>query len=108
MPRLWMRQTVKGSPDGVTIVSYQMGEQDVPESLARVFLREGWAESVSPPSVQLADAADRLASAAETVPAASEPVDAPVVPAKPKRAPRDKAAKAPARRKTHSTKARKK
>lgn len=39
--------THRGSPDGVTVETYQDGERyEVPESLGTVFVTEGWAEVV--------------------------------------------------------------
>lgn len=40
-----MKSTQKGSPDGITVNTYEKGEvYDLPDSLAVVFLEEGWAE----------------------------------------------------------------
>lgn len=40
-----MLQNHTGSPDGIQVLDYQAGQKyDLPESLAGVFLREGWAE----------------------------------------------------------------
>lgn len=40
-----MLQTMKGSPDGIQVEEYKVGEvYDLPPSLASVFLREKWAE----------------------------------------------------------------
>lgn len=40
-----MKSTQKGSPDGITVHTYEKGEvYDLPDSLAEVFLEEGWAE----------------------------------------------------------------
>lgn len=41
-------KAVRGSPNGVTVVEYLPGTQDVPEELARVFLDMGVAEPVAP------------------------------------------------------------
>jgi len=40
-----MLQTTRGSPDGIQVFEYRAGEKyDLPDDLAGVFLREGWAE----------------------------------------------------------------
>lgn len=40
-----MLRTQKGSPDGIQVFSYEAGQKyDLPDDLAGVFLREGWAE----------------------------------------------------------------
>ncbi len=45
--RIKMLETRTGSPDGMTVCSYARGEQyDVPDSLAEVFVREGWGKPV--------------------------------------------------------------
>jgi len=37
--------TKKGSPDGIQVIEYQAGQKyDLPQELADVLLREGWAE----------------------------------------------------------------
>jgi hypothetical protein len=37
-------KAIPGSPDGVTVERYQVGQEvTLPEGLAAVFLREGWA-----------------------------------------------------------------
>jgi hypothetical protein len=42
-----MKQTMKGSPDGITVNVYEEGETySMPESLAKVFLSEKWAAKV--------------------------------------------------------------
>lgn len=42
-----MLTTRTGSPDGRTVCSYARGEQyDLPESLGKVFVKEGWAKKV--------------------------------------------------------------
>ena len=49
-----MTQTMLGSPDGITVLEYQDGELypqpgfPLPDPLQRTFVREGWAEEVSP------------------------------------------------------------
>ena len=43
--RIRMLQTTRGSPDGIQVFEYRAGgKYDLPESLAAVFLREGFAE----------------------------------------------------------------
>jgi hypothetical protein len=40
-----MLKTMRGSPDGIQVFEYQAGQKyDLPDDLAGVFLREGWAE----------------------------------------------------------------
>lgn len=85
--RLRMLQTKTGSPDGVSSMTFPKGECEVPEDLAVVFLREGWAVPVDTPVAPSK---------------APEPRAAPV-----QRAPKDKAAKAPQRRKTTGGRAKK-
>jgi hypothetical protein len=42
-----MLTTQSGSPDGRTVCSYAKGEQyDLPDSLGKVFVKEGWAKKV--------------------------------------------------------------
>lgn len=37
----------KGSPDGIRVYLYETGQEyDLPDGLAQVFIREGWAESI--------------------------------------------------------------
>jgi hypothetical protein len=39
-----MLRTARGSPDGAQVLTYEADrEYEVPDSLARVFLAEGWA-----------------------------------------------------------------
>ncbi len=41
--RILVTKTTRAAPDGVTVRSYRAGETaEMPEDLARVFLREGW------------------------------------------------------------------
>lgn len=43
-----MLETKKGSPNGIIVNTYHEGEgYDLPPSLGRVFLENGWAESIS-------------------------------------------------------------
>lgn len=45
MKRIRMIQTRFGSPDGIQVFQYQAGQvYTVPDSLADVFLAQGWAE----------------------------------------------------------------
>jgi len=42
--KIKMLETRMGSPDGVSVLAYTEGEQyEVPDSLGRVFIAEGWA-----------------------------------------------------------------
>ncbi len=44
-----MKHTRSGSPDGLTVVQYKKNAVvDLPESLAAVFLDQGWAKKVTP------------------------------------------------------------
>ncbi len=43
--KIRMLVTKKGSPDGIQVIEYQAGQKyDLPQELADVLLREGWAE----------------------------------------------------------------
>ncbi len=45
--RIRVTKTTRAAPDGVTVRSYRAGETaEMPEDLARVFLREGWGRAV--------------------------------------------------------------
>lgn len=45
MAKVRMLTTKAGSPDGIQVFDYRAGQKyDLPESLAVVFLRDGWAE----------------------------------------------------------------
>ncbi len=45
--RILITKTTRAAPDGVTVRSYRAGETaEMPEDLARVFLREGWGRAV--------------------------------------------------------------
>ncbi len=45
--RILVTKTTRTAPDGVTVRSYRAGETaEMPEDLARVFLREGWGRAV--------------------------------------------------------------
>lgn len=42
---LKMKVDQKGSPNGIIVISYEKGKTyEIDESLAKVFLKEGWAE----------------------------------------------------------------
>ncbi len=44
-----MLETQKVSPDGIQIITYEMGlTYDFPETLGAIFLSDGWAERFSP------------------------------------------------------------
>lgn len=46
--KIKMLETRTGSPDGRTVHSYVRGEEyEMPDSLARVFVDEGWGKKVS-------------------------------------------------------------
>lgn len=43
MPRIEVLRTTRAAPDGITVRRYRAGEiHELPDHLARVFLREGW------------------------------------------------------------------
>ncbi len=45
--RILVTKTTRAAPDGVTVRRYRAGETaEMPEDLARVFLREGWGRAV--------------------------------------------------------------
>ncbi len=45
--RILVTKTTRAAPDGVTVRSYRAGgTAEMPEDLARVFLREGWGRAV--------------------------------------------------------------
>jgi hypothetical protein len=72
--QLVMLRTARGSPDGAQVLTYEADrEYEVPDSLARVFLAEGWARR-----------ADEEAAVAEP-PAVEPPVAEPDEAVKPKR-----------------------
>ena len=55
--KLKMKRTSYGSPDGVQVEEYKKGETyDVRETLAAIFLKEGWAVKVDKASRQTKDA----------------------------------------------------
>ena len=44
MKKVKMTQTVKASPDGIKIITYEKGKEfEVPDELFRIFVKEGWA-----------------------------------------------------------------
>ncbi len=58
--RILVTRTTRAAPDGVTVATYRAGhEAELPEELARVFVRQGWGR------------------AAETAPAGKAPEAAP-------------------------------
>lgn len=67
--QIHVTETQKGSPDGVQVIRYRAGETyEMPDSLAAVFLREGWGRKKSGPGRKNAGAAPEnkaLAGAAE-------------------------------------------
>ena len=67
----------RGSPDGVSSVSYGPGVGDVPEDLAAVFLAEGWAEHPKKAPADPPVVAPAAPVAPKAAPAAPEPVAAP-------------------------------
>lgn len=51
-----MLQNRSGSPDGIQVFEYRAGQKcDLPESLASVFLREGWAEEDKEDTLEVKD-----------------------------------------------------
>lgn len=49
MAKIVMLETKKGSPDGLVVLRYDKGiTYDIPEGLANVFIKEGWAEIDAP------------------------------------------------------------
>jgi len=56
MAKVRMLTTMAGSPDGIQVLDYQAGQKyDLPERLAVIFLREGWAEEdkeLAPPETK--------------------------------------------------------
>jgi hypothetical protein len=49
--RILVTKTTRAAPDGVTVRSYRAGETaEMPEDLARVFLREGWGREADAPA----------------------------------------------------------
>ncbi len=52
--RILVTKTTRAAPDGVTVHRYRAGETaDMPEDLARVFLREGWGREADAPARRL-------------------------------------------------------
>ena len=68
MVKVRMLTTKAGSPDGIQVLDYQAGQKyDLPESLAVVFLRDGWAEEdkeLAPPETKNAETLKAEAKAA--------------------------------------------
>lgn len=51
--KIRMLKTRQGSPDGVVVRTYISGETvDVPDELARVFIKHRWARQVNEPCVK--------------------------------------------------------
>ncbi len=49
--RIRVTKATRAAPDGVTVRSYRAGETaEMPEDLARVFLREGWGREADAPA----------------------------------------------------------
>ena len=47
--KIRMKENKKGSPDGVQVLDYQKGKTyDLPDRLAGVFVKQGWAVAVKP------------------------------------------------------------
>ena len=56
--RILVTKTTRAAPDGVTVRSYRAGETaEMPEDLARVFLREGWGREADAPASKALDGA---------------------------------------------------
>ena len=55
--RILVTKTTRAAPDGVTVRRYRAGETaEMPEDLARVFLREGWGREADAPAREAAPA----------------------------------------------------
>ena len=55
--RILVTKTTRAAPDGVTVRRYRAGETaEMPEDLARVFLREGWGREADAPAMEAAPA----------------------------------------------------
>lgn len=55
--RILVTKTTRAAPDGVTVRRYRAGETaEMPEDLARVFLREGWGREADAPAMETAPA----------------------------------------------------
>jgi hypothetical protein len=55
--KIKMKHTRYGSPDGVRVDEYKKGETyDIRETLATIFLKEGWAVKVDPAPRRTKDA----------------------------------------------------
>ncbi len=56
--RIRVTKTTRAARDGVAVRSYRAGETyDLPEDLARVFLREGWGREADAPASKALDSA---------------------------------------------------
>ncbi len=65
--RILVTKTTRAAPDGVTVRSYRAGETaEMPEDLARVFLREGWGREANAPAMEAAPANKAQGGAPET------------------------------------------
>ena len=65
--RIRVTKTTRAAPDGVTVRSYRAGETaEMPEELARVFLREGWGREADGTAMEAAPANKALDGAPET------------------------------------------
>ncbi len=55
--RIRVTKTTRAAPDGVTVHSYRAGETaEMPEDLARVFLRDGWSREADGTTMEVAPA----------------------------------------------------
>jgi hypothetical protein len=64
--RIRVTKTTRAAPDGVTVRSYRAGETaEMPEELARVFLREGWGREADAKDLEAAPANKALDGAPE-------------------------------------------
>jgi hypothetical protein len=53
MVRVEMIESRKGSPDGVAVLDFDAGQAyDLPDELADVFVREGWAKNATAPAAE--------------------------------------------------------
>ncbi len=64
--RILVTKTTRAAPGGVTVRSYRAGETaEMPEDLARVFLREGWGREADGTAMEAAPANKALDGAPE-------------------------------------------
>jgi hypothetical protein len=85
--RIIMERTQDGSPDGITVLRYHQGEEyDAPDTLAHIFLGEGWAREVVPePDTPVLEEKDLMAAPEnKRVAAARDDVNTESEPMKPK------------------------